>query len=658
MVRCLRLPTAWLLLCLAASWALADNATPSAESLRKRREALIRDQTVLLSRIGLGSTPVAELEALAKRQKQELIAARDDCRRAQQAAIDMHAAAIFREIFREEKRRSLKRLQDRADTRRNMITRNNELIAANEVKIEAAKKQLSNPPRFGTQETWDRYHASNQALDDLVKSTEALKSQNQAATRVIQAVEPALKGSLPATAAGIQTWQAQLNDAILQEKNTWDKQLAKWQRENEWARRVAAEMTLGMDLAVAESMNPEMILAELSPTFQEKLMRERAEMYDQMAQGVDSALRTLLEQAAANRAALAQLEEQLRRTNELLHKVTAQIIVEELPAGLVSDQKLQHLLSESDWASGFRLDGRLRAAVVEQFRHRRGQYLHEVQTILDGLAGRSVVLACSPSSNIPWNTSTDKIVVTVESEDESLGKAIAQLNYLCRRLCGVRATHPVLDAWTFPEGVKREGPPPNGHWPFRSRHSLTLVAPGKYTVALVRTLKLSVNPPSDRECPAEAVAAFNRQVPMHGQITIQVAPPEFPTQIAGRWSGSLVMSSLNYPHENGQGCAMLDNLKGQALGAVCTLTPSNFAAGTMELVITPPKGQASNPARLRYQNNNGAFTASGVQGNGTMTLKGTFRLNGAVWTLSGTWHWAGGGATAGGTWSVNNPNAK
>lgn len=658
MFRSLRWPTALLLFCLVAPGALADDDPNVAASLRKRRAVLIQERTRLQGRIGLGRTPVAELEALAKRQKQDYLSARDDCRRAQQAAIDVHRAAVMRDLVLEEKRRSLKRLKERVDTRSAMIQRNNELIAANEVKIEADKKRLLNPPSFGTQETWDQFKSSHQAFDELCKATDALRSQNQVATRVIKAIEPAIKGTLTG-AASVMAWQATLNDAALQEKNTWENQLAKWQRDNEWARRVALELTLGMDPAINESMNPELILAELSPAFQEKLMRERAEMYDQMADGVDKALKSLLAQAAADRAALSQLQDQLFRTEQEIYRLTAQIILEELPAGVVDEVTLRQLLYLSDWASGFRLDTNVREAVVEQFRRRSRLFLGEAEKIVSGLTGHAVILTCTPSSSLKWDPAVAKFTVTVQAEDEYLGKAIARLNYLCRRLCAVKTSHPVIDDWTFPEDVKRDGPPAKGHWPFRSRHTLTLTAAGKYPVALVRTLTLSVDPPPERRCPPEARAMFNREIKMYGQVVVEIAPPEFPSEIGGAWNGSMVMNALNYPHEEGQGCAMLENLKGQALGATSTLAPSNFNAGSMDLVITPPKGQASDPARLRYQNNNGAFTASGPQGNGTMSLKGTFKLNGEVWNLGGTWHWAGGqGVSAGGTWSISNPNAK
>lgn len=631
-----------------------------APSLRDRRQTLARQREALLGKIGLARTPVADLERLAKQQKQEYLAARDDCRKAQQAAIDARRAAVLRELFRQEKERSMKRLEERAENRRQMIAMNEKTIAANELQIETERKQLvKNAPHFATQESWDRYNEEHKSLGTLIRDTESLKARNVASQRVIERIEPVLKGALESSAAAVAAWQAQLNDALVQEKNTWDKQLDKWQRENDWARRVAAEICLGMDPGVIASMNPEMLLAELSPELQAKLMNERAEMYEQMANGVDEALRRLVAQAAEYQAQLAQLEAELRAVEAKLLPLTAEIIVEELPSGVISEELLQQLLNESDSASGYLLDAALRKEVMDRFRRSRVEHLAEVEKIVAGLSSQGVRLNCRPASPIQWNPETPSLAVTVEAEDGRLPQAIERLNYLCRRLCGVKARHPVIDEWAFPEKVKREGSAASGQWPFRSKHTLVITEPLKYPIQLVRTLRLTVAPPPDRACSPQAVAAFTRDVRMTGQIEIEVKASEFPTQIAGAWTGTLTILALNYGTETDQGCAMLESLKGKPLSTTCTLRPANIASGTMELKVTPPKGaQAGKAAQLQYQNNNGNFSARGAQGNGTMTSQGTFRNVNGQWHLSGTWNWAGKGATASGAWSVTNPNAR
>jgi hypothetical protein len=295
-------------------------------------------------------------------------------------------------------------------------------------------------------------------------------------------------------------------------------------------------------------------------------------------------------------------------------------------------------------------------ATVKEFRKLRENRLKQVAALVAGLAGRQVRLSSAPESPVTWPQGAEKLDVVVTVMDDGLTDALAEIRYLALRLTALEPTVTITDRWTFLDKTfTTQGPA-------TSEHVFTFDKPETHFVQVLRTVKLDVKVPPRHACPATVAASVSRKAEMKaGRIKIEVKDAQFPTEIAGRWTGTLTITTLNYAKEGGQGCELIDSLKGKPMGMTATLTPSNFMAGRMDLAVSPPKGmpaQAGPPAALNYRNDNGAFSAAGAMGEGTMTLKGSFRNSPAGWQLVGAWQWAGKGATAAGTWSGANPNAR
>jgi len=663
--------------------AAADDADRKLADFEKRRAEIVDQRERILSKMGLAKAPERELRNLAGQQKKELEAARDDCRKTQDAAIGSLAASAFRSLIADQTRQAKSKLQRQAQERRQMIAQNNERIEKNaavakeyegklrrdftwQATLESAAKTSpsgADPLTKGQlQEERARRAEYERIVHQATRENESLAQRNAAAQRVCNAIENVTQSG--AGAGQIAEAMATLRDASLQEKNTWDKHLTNWERENDFARRVAAELFLGMDPAIATSNNPEMILAELSPVFNEKLMRDRAEMYDLMAKGVDEALNRLLAQAAEYRAALPQLEAQLKELDAQLDSLDdavaqarAEIIVPQLPKGMVNEEVLQRWVRDSPTLAGYPVDGRLVQAVVREMRKVRQERLQHIGALMAGLAGKQVGLSCVPESPVTWLPGSKKVDVVVTVSDDGMAQTRADLRDLVRRLTGVLPQVTVTDHWTFQDQTFTTD---GGE---TSEHLFTFDKPETYVVQVARRVEISVKLPPRHICPPEVAAAVTQHAELKpGRIKIEVKPAEAPTEISGRWFGQMSVQTLIIEGGQGQqGCDLSSKLAGKAFSLTLDIQ-GPVAAGRAVMQAKSPGGEGGDAvAQLEYQTTGTAFTARGAYQGGTMTLNGRFTADAEGWSLGGSWSWTGvagqNKGRANGGWSVAPPKA-
>jgi len=259
-------------------------------SLKKERMVYIslRDKAYAEAKL---NSPIAKYwEKLASQEKDRLFAARDECKRLKEIALTNAMTDFSRELNRYvamQREKAYKSLSKKVTVNNQKIRKNKKIIEKISIEIMNEKKRLAKPygkgqklPRKETRKI--RNFREKKSI--YVNKNIALEKENKIAKKAL--VNPEVLDNYE----NIIIKKSEMQDALYgqnivlgQKKDSWAMQEAR----NDQARRVAEQLFLGMDRAIAESMNPEMILAELSPSLKVKMMQEREEMFDTMARGID-----------------------------------------------------------------------------------------------------------------------------------------------------------------------------------------------------------------------------------------------------------------------------------------------------------------------------------------------------------------------------------
>ncbi|MBN1910487.1 MAG: PDZ domain-containing protein, partial [Pirellulales bacterium] len=154
----------------------------------------------------------------------------------------------------------------------------------------------------------DEHRKDYDRVTSMMQESKLLESQNKKLGRLVEGYRhvTAQEGltyswTKAVSAEDIQAMQADLFDAASFEKTPEQKKKleelgSKWlQGDDEWAAKIAAQAFLGMDPAILTSQNPEAILEEMSPAFKIEHMNSLIAMYEQMAHGMDEAVRGYIE---------------------------------------------------------------------------------------------------------------------------------------------------------------------------------------------------------------------------------------------------------------------------------------------------------------------------------------------------------------------------
>ena len=333
---------------------LTDDACHNADILDERMEEiaaeLVEKGAPLTQLLAQKQSLEAELDHLrrmldiAQYAEEDIAAARDlaakqkaDFEQEAKACRDManilytQQLALFHQEFakymaqQKAKGNDIGKLEQAKKQREEIIAANSRSISQHELDNEFYDMMIR---RQSTDEisttVWEKGKASN------LREIETLKNRSTAAQRVIQTIDQMYD---PQTQSPdeIVFRHAKLREVLGQEKNTWDQTLDQLGRDQDHARRVTAELFLGADPVILTSMDAEAILREHSPTLKADLMTKRAEMFEQMALGVDQGLQSYIRMLQGTirlrdipeTAELASnLEELIQETDALMAKVT------------------------------------------------------------------------------------------------------------------------------------------------------------------------------------------------------------------------------------------------------------------------------------------------------------------------------------------------
>ncbi len=762
------------LLAVAMGWPAADacgnEEPPSAwarlKQLESQRDALAGQRDKAQSRLNLRAyhgMSADDLKAAADRQKREYEQSRDQYRAAAESALDVQLNAAFRAAIADDRKAGNSKLKKRSESRQEMVRANQRKMADNEEVMKLLRNRLQDGQVAASRESYKsayeqakasfernpteanksrmefhqrQYEAqaaphqqAQRQYDQLERENRAMAQRNAAADKVIRVIEGHTKSfGAPYDQAQQQydagrrnadesmemnalKFLADLKDACLQERDVWSTNLADWEKDNDWARRVAAEIFLGMDQAVLESANPELTLIYSHPELKRKFMQERADMFEQMAAGVDQSLQRLLnvmqEAATLTPAEEEQLEAFLKELNTRLadnHRkctaVRAEIVVADLPKGMVNEDVLDRWLRGTSHIAGFECSDDLRRAIVEQFLRVRQHRLNEVAALFDDLRQLDLMLACLPASPVPWLPQEGKMTITVELQDRGFREKIDRLKVLARQLTALALEVTVADDWTFKDKVH------STRWPETRERVFSFDQPDSQVVQVARRVNMQINRPPRHSCPDAMVGALTKSFEKNATLTVEFTQPTFPGDLAGRWTGTFVIRDMpllaaikaeqqksrqpgawQRPEtddpigqilgEAGEGCAIppelfnqvvekMEKLQDRDIPITFDVEPHGPHKGRITMLATPPADLgmgAGQPKTLPYNYTQGVITFGGLEKNMETTLRGTLQPATPGWTIRGTWQshvsYKGQKIPAmQGTWSGTNPNAK
>lgn len=365
-------------------------------------------------------------------------------------------------------------------------------------------------------------------------------------------------------------------------------------------------------------------------------------------------------------------------------------ILDRLPKGIVSEGQLDEFLNENKDNPELGLTDELIREVKELFRTSRREQLARLQALAGSLRDTPVSLTSSPASPVPWDPSAKNINVKVSTDEEAVRGPINGMREVVRRLTGVGPEVKVWYVWKATGGQELDSGPT-----YESTLTVPIQGPKPITVTAIRHVRVEAEPAEEDSLAERILAVTDKVHSAQGSLTVEVKPLEFPTEIAGRWTGSLVIGSIpilaGWPEDVaqpptasddplealGEGCSIppeaftqmrrqLEQLQGQSMAMTIDVKPANVFAGQATLNVTPPQGVgavSAEPLTHPYRYANGVLTIEGTKDQLTLTMTGTFAPASAGWKVSGSW--LATGQIEGkrivamkGTWTATNPSAK
>jgi len=239
------------------------------------------------------NSPVAKYwEALAEQQRENLQAALKTSLALKDAALRKAMGEFtrtFSSYMSEQKDRNLQGLSNRVASRRQLVSDNKGKLAKYDSKLGQLKQKIDGWSASTPKESSKIY----KEFKSLEANRQILNNKINASEKVIKQIDGVLAN--PQLFPGQKLEKiAELKDAILgQEKAVGNQKDQFWAEQtalNDHAHRVAEQLFLGMDRRVAVSMNPDAILAELSPAIKAKMMHDKAETYKEMIEGLNEML--------------------------------------------------------------------------------------------------------------------------------------------------------------------------------------------------------------------------------------------------------------------------------------------------------------------------------------------------------------------------------
>jgi len=249
--------------------------------LKKEREknADLRDK--IYDKVRQTSFIAHYLEELARQDRENLQAALNTCVELREAAIRKamkEFSSKFSTYMSEQKNRNKQALSKRLAIRRQMMSDNKAKLEKLDKKYTQLKQKIDGWAAGTPKESKKLY----KDFKSLGVNRQALKNKIEASEKVIKLVDNGLK--MPDISPGGRMVKIEdFKDAIIGQykvkANDEDKNLA---ARNDHAQRVAEQLFLGMDRRIAESMNAELILSELSPIIKAERLAGRIETYTTM----------------------------------------------------------------------------------------------------------------------------------------------------------------------------------------------------------------------------------------------------------------------------------------------------------------------------------------------------------------------------------------
>lgn len=285
----------------------------------------------------------------------------------------------------------------------------------------------------------------------------------------------------------------------------------------------------------------------------------------------------------------------------------------------------------------------------QQWKARRKKWEDVLSGVIRDLEAAPLTLAWEPQPAV-LDAKTGKAVVTVTASDQKLTAARTKLNFLVRRLTGQEPQVRIIDYWTGPDEKNQPF-----EWPSGAVRRLELKQLGPQEVSLRRVILIDVNAAAGASAGTDS--PVKKRIERAASAVIEIKG-DFPAQITGRWTGPMVLGSIEWPgaQDGQQGCD-LDKLKGKTF--TLTFDVPNSARGNMPTRITPNDGAGeATEASFSFQNANGSFQAQGDINGGRLVFSGQYAKLAEVWTLRGAWSAAKEGIKMGGTWSAKNPQAR
>lgn len=338
--------------------------------------------------------------------------------------------------------------------------------------------------------------------------------------------------------------------------------------------------------------------------------------------------------------------------------LTENQVLQSLPPRICTAAQLQQYLeSHKSPREEFDAD-----KVMKAFLELQRQRFDELAAVLREMRATRLYLSCNPSSPVAWPASTKSVSLRVTVAEGRLESWRRRIAYLVRRLENAELRFSVVDTWlgpgtTFRKVVKLDSQ--------KSREAVFQVDhPSKVAVGVIRSVTLKVQGGD----PAASLA-LRQWVDMTGSLVVNVGlQPAWPTDIAGRWTGSATIVDLEAPgrpEQERQGC--LKMFQSMPTSAAFEVQPTSLTAGAM-LVGFKPEGSKSGSTKisLKYTYADGRINARGQLARGPAKLEGLMIPNkdGKGWTCTGTWSMTvrpeegSGLATIKGRLRVSNPNAR
>ncbi len=370
------------------------------------------------------------------------------------------------------------------------------------------------------------------------------------------------------------------------------------------------------------------------------------------------------------------------------YEVTAQAVIDRLPKGILTVEQLERFLEKNKAPE---LTDEVVVEVKRRFTAAREGRIDRLHALSNLLLESPVVLTSNPSSPVFWHPDAKDAAVAFVSNEEGVEGTLSSMRDLLRRLTG---SAPKVRIWYYWKGA--DGKDLSGSPTYFSRISVPIQEMKPLTVSVTRHVQITAEVPEDEDA-ATIEAVTERVHSKEGSLTVEVKPLEFPTEIAGRWTGTLVITDIPVlahfkddgtlaPPPNGkledalaEGCSIppevfrkmkqeLEKLKGKEMTLTVDLKPQNVLGGQATLAAAPPQGTTAikgtkEPPTYPYRYANGTITIEGTKDKMTTVLRGTFIPATQGWTIRGTWKAFGEEKgkkieVMNGTWSGTNPNAK